>query len=197
VPPSRSALGLLALVLPPATFVLCLALRRRYTVIVVRGLSMAPTLQPGDRLLARRIDGGSVHAGDIVILRVPTDVPDRHTGELSSTLVKRVAAVAGDPLPAVLRGAGASAADRARARARAGAVAGARPGAEGHPEGARPHGEGESAATATAVDAGCDAEVLPPGRLAVLGDNRSASVDSRAWGLIRTEDILAKVVRTL
>jgi type IV secretory pathway protease TraF len=39
--------------------------------------------------------------------------------------------------------------------------------------------------------------VLPPGHLAVLGDNRTASVDSRVWGLIRTDCILAKVVRPL
>ena len=141
-----AALGMLLLLpLLPLTFVFCLALRRRYTVIVVRGPSMTPTLQPGDRLLARRIDGGTVDVGDIVILRVPADVPDRRTGELSSTVVKRVAAVAGDPLPPVLRGAG----------------------------------------------------VLPPGHLAVLGDNRSASVDSRVWGPIRTDRVLAKVVRPL
>jgi signal peptidase I len=70
--------------------------RRRWTVVVVRGSSMAPTLQDGDRLLVRR---GSTppDRGDVVVFRhaesgaVETDPALR---------VKRVAAVAGDPMPA-------------------------------------------------------------------------------------------------
>ena len=40
-------------------------------------------------------------------------------------------------------------------------------------------------------------ELLPAGHLAVLGDNVTASVDSREWGLIPAANVLAKVVRTL
>jgi signal peptidase I len=153
-PPAAAVFGLCVLLLT-AALVLLLALRRRYTVVVVRGPSMTPTLQPGDRLLARRIGGGSVKVGDIVVLRVPADVPDRRTGEMSSTVVKRVAAVAGDPLPLVPDAGPASGCDR-------------------------------------------DRELLPPpGHLTVLGDNRSASVDSRVWGPIGTDRVLAKVIRTL
>jgi len=124
-------------------------LRRRYSVVVVRGLSMAPTLRGGDQVLARRVHGTQVRAGDVVILLVP-DGEDDEPGLPAVSAIKRVAAAAGDPLPP---------------EARSGALA-----AGG---------------------------VVPPGRLAVLGDNRRASVDSRAWGLVSVESVLAKVVRTL
>jgi signal peptidase I len=125
-----------------------LALRHRYTVIVVRGQSMMPTLLEGEKVLARRVQGQTVRSGDIVILRVPvlgTDgTPNRYTA------VKRVAATAGDPLPPFLP-----------------------------PQ------------TTTG------SEPLPAGHLAVLGDNMTASADSRQWGLVPAANVLAKVVRTL
>jgi signal peptidase I len=125
-----------------------LALRHRYTVIVVRGRSMMPTLREGEKVLARRVHGQAVRSGDIVILRVPglgTDgTPNRYTA------VKRVVATAGDPLPPFL-----------------------------------------PAQTTTG------SELLPAGHLAVLGDNMTASADSRQWGLVPTANVLAKVVRTL
>jgi signal peptidase I len=132
-----------------ATAVAAMAgLRRYYTVIIVRGRSMTPTLQPGEKLLARRVRGQTVRSGDIVILRVPglgaDGTPNRYTA------VKRVAATAGDPRPPVLP-----------------------------PQ------------TTTG------SELLPAGHLAVLGDNMTASTDSRQWGLVPTANVLAKVVRTL
>jgi signal peptidase I len=39
--------------------------------------------------------------------------------------------------------------------------------------------------------------LLPAGHLAVLGDNMTASVDSREWGLVPAANVLARVVRTL
>lgn len=122
------------------------ALRHRFTVVTVRGPSMQPALQPGDTLLARRTRGGTVRNGDVIILRVPV-VPgesDRYT------VIKRVAATAGDPIPAYL------------------------------PPATRP-GNG----------------LLPAGQLAVLGDNAASSADSRVWGLIPADDVLAKVIRKL
>jgi Signal peptidase, peptidase S26 len=72
-----------------------LAVRHRCTVITVRGPSMAPTLQSGETILARRVRGQTVRSGDIVILRVPglgTDgTPNRYTA------IKRVAATVSDP----------------------------------------------------------------------------------------------------
>ena len=60
-----------------------LAMARPFRV-EVSGSSMAPTLRPGDWLVATR--GGEIHRGDVVVLRQPG-------GELD--LVKRVAALPG------------------------------------------------------------------------------------------------------
>jgi nickel-type superoxide dismutase maturation protease len=67
-----------------AAAVLALAALRRVDAVEVRGTSMAPSLLPGDRLLAIRIDGAP-RVGEIVIAPDPRS-PDRE-------LVKRVAAV--------------------------------------------------------------------------------------------------------
>lgn len=74
----------LALLLPvgAAWFV-----RRRLLVVTVRGPSMRPTFTPGDRLLLNR--AGTVAAGSVVVLRLGEEL-----------IVKRVAAVAGEPVPA-------------------------------------------------------------------------------------------------
>jgi mitochondrial inner membrane protease subunit 1 len=54
--------------------------------VSVRGVSMRPTLDPGDRLLAIR--GLALHPGDLALVRDPRR-PDR-------TMVKRVTAVGED-----------------------------------------------------------------------------------------------------
>jgi signal peptidase I len=69
---------------------------RRWIIVQVRGISMLPTLRDGERLLARRLRPGQpLERGDLVVFR-------RHTaagpGE-PPVLIKRVAAVAGDPVP--------------------------------------------------------------------------------------------------
>jgi signal peptidase I len=75
-------------------------IRAHVVVVVVRGLSMAPTLQNGDRLVVRRNRQPTV--GAIVVVDEPR--PCR-PGQRPSTqwVVKRVAAVAGDPVPACVR----------------------------------------------------------------------------------------------
>lgn len=55
--------------------------------------AMAPTLEPGDRVLSRSIDGDEVSRGDIVIFS-PPDEP----GVPRSTRISRVVAVAGDDI---------------------------------------------------------------------------------------------------
>jgi nickel-type superoxide dismutase maturation protease len=64
-------------------------LRRRYVVATVDGLSMMPTLMPGDRLLVRRVAIRQVRRGQIVVVLDPAWP--------SAWVVKRVAAVHGDP----------------------------------------------------------------------------------------------------
>jgi signal peptidase I len=68
-------------------------IRGRLMLIVVRGHSMAPALIDGQRLLVRR--RASYRAGDVIMFGVPA-------GLMADVgwLVKRVAAVAGDPVPA-------------------------------------------------------------------------------------------------
>jgi signal peptidase I len=77
--------------------------RRRVFVARVVGESMLPTLRDGDRMLALRTGRGRVPAArELVVLRDPQAPPGRGTRRRrpDDYLVKRVAAVAGDPLPA-------------------------------------------------------------------------------------------------
>jgi signal peptidase I len=80
--------------------------RRRLVLVTVDGASMAPTLAPGERLVARRVRPGTAHTGQIVVVerpfrdgvwqwRAPNPplVPGRY-------MIKRIAAVAGQPVPA-------------------------------------------------------------------------------------------------
>ena len=63
-------------------------LRRRWLLVTVTGASMHPTLMPGDRVLVRRASSGRIRAGQIVVM-----------ADEVGLIIKRVAAVAGDPVP--------------------------------------------------------------------------------------------------
>lgn len=83
-------------VLAVGTVVALVLLRRTLLTITVHGNSMSPTFADGDRLVVRR--GGQGTVGDVVVFAHPAPVagdPDM--------LVKRVAAVPGDPVPAAVR----------------------------------------------------------------------------------------------
>lgn len=67
-------------------------LRRNLLVVQVSGASMAPTLKDRNRILVRRCPIDRIQRGDIVVL---ASGPPRHYW-----LVKRVVALAGDPMPA-------------------------------------------------------------------------------------------------
>jgi signal peptidase I len=86
----RRVTGILAVAVGAAT-VLVWA-RRRFMLITVRGTSMTPTYADGQRVLLRR---GGYAAGDVVMFRSPVYV---HGG--MDWLVKRVAAMPGDQVPA-------------------------------------------------------------------------------------------------
>ncbi|MFC7387625.1 S26 family signal peptidase [Sphaerisporangium rhizosphaerae] len=104
--------------LVPASGLLALGMslwwiRRRYLVATVEGPSMEPTLRSGDRLLVRRTR--QVRAGQIVVVKIPNPPavdglpPGLDPGDADKVpersdpgwhlLVKRVVAVAGDPVP--------------------------------------------------------------------------------------------------
>jgi signal peptidase I len=73
------------------------ALRARMTVVAVTGLSMSPTLLPGDRVVVRRVPAAQIRRGDVIVLRVPGPCrPGDRSGERTTPwLVKRVAATPG------------------------------------------------------------------------------------------------------
>jgi len=87
---ARRAAGLLTAAAGAATMLVWA--RRRFMLITVRGTSMTPTYADGQRLLLRR---GGYAAGDVVMFRSPM----RIQGGMD-WLVKRVAAMPGDPVPA-------------------------------------------------------------------------------------------------
>ncbi|MFF4951430.1 S26 family signal peptidase [Streptomyces chattanoogensis] len=105
----------------------CLALllawlRMRVIRVEISGISMLPTFRPGDRVLARRVRQSRIATGDVVILASPprtlaqlqTEVRpyeivswEPHTSadpaRKGSWVVKRVAAVPGEPVPIPVR----------------------------------------------------------------------------------------------
>jgi signal peptidase I len=79
-----------------------LSTRRRYLFVLVRGLSMAPAFDDGDRVLVRRIRAARIRTGEIVVLRRPSPGTDGKVDGWALYL-KRAVAVAGDPVPAQAR----------------------------------------------------------------------------------------------
>jgi signal peptidase I len=89
-------------------------LRRRYTTVTVNGTSMEPALDAGDRVLVARIAPERVGVGDIVVCRHPwstapprpsagadADAPGGGSRPYPRWMVKRVAALPGDSVPAI------------------------------------------------------------------------------------------------
>jgi len=84
--------GLIAALLVIVVIALCAL--GRFTIVRVVGESMAPTLVTGQRLVAYK---RRCHVNDIVVFRADYGAADLRY------LVKRVAAVGGDPVPTDLR----------------------------------------------------------------------------------------------
>jgi signal peptidase I len=72
-------------------------LRRRFTIITVRGSSMTPTYADGERLLVRRT--AEYGRGDVMVFAMP---PSQQVDGMK-WLLKRVTAVAGEAAPADVR----------------------------------------------------------------------------------------------
>lgn len=83
-------------------------LRWRYAVITVRGASMAPALADGDRLVGKRCGLARISSGDLVVFREP-GFERRHRPALLTGasrdpwVVKRAAAMPGEPVPEAVR----------------------------------------------------------------------------------------------
>jgi signal peptidase I len=95
--------GLLALA-ALASALLVMRLRRRMAVVTVDGDSMWPTFAPGDRVLVRRTGADRLRRGQVVVIEQPGEDGDWHSplrGHVGGRqwVIKRVAAIAGDPRP--------------------------------------------------------------------------------------------------
>jgi signal peptidase I len=74
--------------------------RRRYLVVTVRGSSMSPAYDDADRVLVHRARSTrGPGRGEVVVLHAPGE----ELAKISPLLVKRVAAVPGDEVPADFR----------------------------------------------------------------------------------------------
>ncbi len=81
-----------------------LALRHWFAVITVTGDSMMPTLAPGDRVLVRRTRLKQLRRGQVVVAEMPGPAgtwttQSRGLRESREWMIKRVAALPGDPQP--------------------------------------------------------------------------------------------------
>ncbi|MER5275099.1 S26 family signal peptidase [Streptomyces sp. NPDC002809] len=126
----------------------CVQVRRSRLRVTVAGESMAPALMPGQVVIARRVKSpGGLRTGDVVVLVKPERPGNWRwpaAGE-GARLLKRLAALPGDPVP-----------------------------------------------TPVASALGLSGPV-PDGFAVVLGDNTTASVDSRDFGLVPVDRLLAHV----
>ncbi|GIJ49326.1 S26 family signal peptidase [Virgisporangium aliadipatigenens] len=74
--------------------------RRRYVSVDITGGSMRPTYDDGDRVLVRRVPPRRLRTGDVVVLAEPSPrKPEPGSGAGERWLIKRVAALPGDPVP--------------------------------------------------------------------------------------------------
>ncbi|GIH73966.1 signal peptidase I [Planobispora longispora] len=173
-------------------------LRGRLFVVTVEGRSMEPFLRAGQRALARRAPRGGVRAGQVIVITRPELGSEAEIvgWEPGRWMVKRVAAVSGDPVPAALAdatgGPGAAAARELDGTHGAGRT-GEADGADGADE-AR-----EAGRTGGADGAGGahGARAVPPGRILVLGDNPEVSLDSRTFGAVPVERVLGVVIHRM
>jgi signal peptidase I len=89
--------------------VLCLMVRRAFIVVTVSGDSMLPTLKAQDRVLVSRLSRKRLRVGSIIVLRSPLDPlpppkwPFAPPLSRAPWMIKRIAALPGDVIPAWMR----------------------------------------------------------------------------------------------
>ena len=83
-----------------------LAVRLRYVEVRIAGTSMSPAYEPGDRVLVRRVRARALRVGDVVVVEKPEAVgvwPAARRRGARQWVIKRVAALPGDPVPPSVR----------------------------------------------------------------------------------------------
>ncbi len=90
--------GLVTCAVAVLVVVAVVLVRRRFVMVTVRGLSMLPTLKAGDRVLVRRTQVGRLRRGQLAVAAEN----GRSADASREWVIKRVAAVPGDPRPACL-----------------------------------------------------------------------------------------------
>jgi signal peptidase I len=90
-----AAIGLATVVAAAAA--LAVVLRQRFVAVRIEGSSMEPTMRAGERVLVRRARIDRVGRGQVVVLAFPSDA----FSDIGNPpwLIKRVAALPGDPVP--------------------------------------------------------------------------------------------------
>lgn len=97
-------MGRYGLALVTGTLLALVTLRQRFVIITVTGDSMVPALAPGDRVLVRRVRPGQLGRGQVAVVEMPDGngdwtAPPRGPVSRRRWMIKRVAALPGDPLP--------------------------------------------------------------------------------------------------
>ncbi|MEO3747703.1 S26 family signal peptidase [Plantactinospora sp. B5E13] len=113
-------LAVVAVVAGAALGGLLVRVRRCWVLVTVDGRSMVPTLEPGDRVLVRRVLPSAVRTGQVVVVEEPLggswDTPPLAEGVAPGPerrwIVKRAVAGPGDPVPATPMPPGGSALSR-------------------------------------------------------------------------------------
>jgi signal peptidase I len=79
---------------------------RRLVIVTVDGPSMEPAMSAGDRLVARRVPGGDLRVGQVAVTERPRNADGWQWPARDPTrrgrhrwMIKRIAAVPGDPVP--------------------------------------------------------------------------------------------------
>lgn len=90
--------------LAACTLLAALALRKGFALVTVTGDSMMPSLMPGDRVLVRRARISHLRVGQVVVVEAPGAggyriAPPETPTSRREWIIKRVAAVPGDPRP--------------------------------------------------------------------------------------------------
>jgi signal peptidase I len=176
-PPLGVALGALCVVVGVVTPTATAMVLRTTTVeaFKIAGASMAPGLSPGDRILVDKVGlrYGLPARGEVVVFRAPGD---------RRALVKRVIGVEGDRVE--IHG----------GEVRVNGAALPRTPASDAPSGTEIERSGERSYPILGTppaDRGEDGSwVIPPGHVFLLGDNRSATLDSRHLGPVSRSGII-------